>query len=113
MSRSTRASGQPSVASLSLGGGRSTVLDNALTKIGVHVIAAAGNNNKDVSDISPARAPSAITVGASNIHDERALFSNFGPVVDVFAPGESIIGPSIGGPNVCRITINLLVDYGP
>lgn len=85
--------------SMSLGGGRSTPLDNAvatLTAGGVHVVIAAGNSNTDAANTSPARAPSAITVGASNIADARASFSNYGAVVDVFAPGQDVISSWIG-----------------
>ncbi|KAJ7103679.1 serine protease [Mycena crocata] len=93
------ASGRPSIASLSLGGGASTALDSAvaaLTAAGVHVVVAAGNSNVDAANTSPARAPSAITVGAITIADARSSFSNFGAVVDIFAPGTSITSAWIG-----------------
>ncbi|KAI0669858.1 serine protease [Trametes maxima] len=93
-------SGRPSIASLSLGGGASTSLDNAvtaLTRQGVHVTVAAGNSNVDAANTSPARAAAAVTVGASTIADARASFSNFGSVVDIFAPGQNIISAWIGG----------------
>ncbi|KAF4572937.1 subtilisin-like serine protease [Pleurotus pulmonarius] len=96
---SARSSGRPSIVSMSLGGGASTALDNAvasLTSGGVHVVVAAGNSNTDAGTTSPARAPSAITVGASTIADARASFSNFGSVVDVFAPGQDVISSWIG-----------------
>lgn len=73
---------------MSLGGGAATALDNAvasLTSGGVHVVVAAGNSNTDAASTSPARAPSAITVGASAINDARSSFSNYGSVVDIFA----------------------------
>ncbi|KIM37988.1 hypothetical protein M413DRAFT_448033 [Hebeloma cylindrosporum] len=94
-----RASGRPSIVSMSLGGGVSTALDNAvttLTNAGIHVVVAAGNDNANAANTSPARAPSAVTVGASTITDARASFSNYGSVVDVFAPGASIISTWIG-----------------
>ncbi|CAA7269772.1 unnamed protein product [Cyclocybe aegerita] len=95
----SRATGRPSIASLSLGGGASTPLDSAvasLTSGGVHVTVAAGNSNTNAANTSPARAPSAITVGASTIADARASFSNYGAVVDVFAPGANVISSWIG-----------------
>lgn len=49
---------------------------------------AAGNDNRDACKYSPAAAEHAITVGASNLRDERAYFSNYGKCVDVFAPGK-------------------------
>ncbi|KAJ2918786.1 hypothetical protein MD484_g1573, partial [Candolleomyces efflorescens] len=85
---------RPSVVNMSLGGSNSTSLDDATKKLienGVHVVAAAGNSNKDAIDISPAHVSGVITVGASTIDDKRAWFSNYGSVVDVFAPGEYII----------------------
>lgn len=51
---------------------------------------AAGNDNDDACNYSPAGAELAITVGASTLYDERAFFSNYGPCVDVFAPGLDI-----------------------
>nr|AIN44165.1 serine proteinase [Volvariella volvacea] len=87
------ASGRPSVVSMSLGG----VAIHQLTSLGVHVVVAAGNNNANAANYSPARAPSAITVGASTIADARASFSNYGTIVDVFAPGQSVISAWIGG----------------
>ncbi|KAJ3565687.1 hypothetical protein NP233_g7471 [Leucocoprinus birnbaumii] len=91
--------GRPSIVSMSLGGSASTALDNAvasLTSAGIHVAVAAGNSNADAGTTSPARAPSAVTVGASTIADARASFSNFGSVVDVFAPGQNVISSWIG-----------------
>ncbi|KAI0791170.1 serine protease [Abortiporus biennis] len=94
-----RSSGRPSIATLSLGGGASTALDNAIasvTSAGIHVTVAAGNSNVDAGSTSPARAPSANTIGATTIADARASFSNFGSVVDLWAPGQNIISAWIG-----------------
>ena len=81
-----------SVANMSLGGGSSRALDqavNAAVDEGLHFAVAAGNDNRDACNYSPAAAEKAVTVGASTIGDERAYFSNFGKCVDVFAPGKS------------------------
>jgi cerevisin len=97
---SARTSGRPSIVSMSLGGGASTALDQAvvsLTNAGVHVVVAAGNSNTNAQSTSPARVPSAVTVGASGITDARASFSNYGPIVDVFAPGLDVISTWTGG----------------
>ena len=51
---------------------------------------AAGNENQNAANVSPARVQGAITVGATTIRDDRASFSNFGAVVDIFAPGQQI-----------------------
>ncbi|KAJ7578334.1 peptidase S8/S53 domain-containing protein [Mycena floridula] len=91
-----------SVANMSLGGGKSPALDLAVNKAvdnGLHFAVAAGNDNKDACNYSPAAAEKAVTVGASTIGDERAYFSNFGKCVDVFGPGMNIRSIYIGGPN--------------
>jgi len=85
--------GRSSVINMSLGGLISPPLDKAvatLTDSGIHVAVAAGNDGLDASLFSPARAPTAVTVGASNIQDQRASFSNTGIPVKIFAPGEDI-----------------------
>jgi aqualysin 1 len=83
----------PAVANMSLGGGVSTSLDSAVNNsinAGVTYAVAAGNSNTNASNSSPARVSAAITVGSSTINDARSSFSNFGSVVDIFAPGSSI-----------------------
>jgi cerevisin len=88
-----------SVANMSLGGGKSRALDdavNAAVDSGLNFAVAAGNDNRDACSFSPAGAEKAVTVGASTLGDERAYFSNFGPCVDVFAPGLNILSTWIG-----------------
>jgi subtilisin family serine protease len=83
----------PAVANLSLGGGVSQAMDDAVTRLvasGVVTVVAAGNDSADACTKSPARAPTAITVGATTATDARAGFSNFGRCVDLFAPGQAI-----------------------
>jgi len=80
----------PAVASMSLGGGISSATDSAITNLvnsGVTTVVAAGNNNVDAINSSPARVGVAITVGATTIADAKAYYSNFGSVVDIWAPG--------------------------
>ncbi|MFM8773509.1 MAG: S8 family serine peptidase, partial [Actinomycetota bacterium] len=82
------AAGQPAVANLSLGGGASASVDTAIQGAiddGVTVVVAAGNSNADACNYSPARVPSALTVGAVDNTDTRAGFSNWGTCVDLFA----------------------------
>ena len=84
---------KPAVANMSLGGGASTTTDSAVARMvsaGVTVVVAAGNENQNACNVSPARAPSAITVGSTTSSDARSSFSNFGSCVDIFAPGSSI-----------------------
>ena len=84
---------KPAVANMSLGGGASTATDDAVNRMhnaGVTVVVAAGNSNANACNSSPARAPNAITVGATTSSDARASYSNFGNCLDIFAPGSSI-----------------------
>jgi len=95
------ASGRPSIATMSLGGGIQTSVDSATTALvnaGIHVTVAAGNSNTDAANTSPARAAGVICVGASDITDARAYFSNYGSIVKVFAPGLNVISSWIGSP---------------
>ena len=83
----------PAVANMSLGGGASTSLDNAVANSiadGVTYAIAAGNSNRNACQFSPARAATAITVGATTSTDSRASYSNYGSCLDLFAPGSSI-----------------------
>jgi subtilisin family serine protease len=83
----------PAVANMSLGGGASSSLDTAVRNSiadGVTYAIAAGNSNANAANFSPARVGEAITVGSSTSTDARSSFSNFGSVVDIFAPGSSI-----------------------
>ncbi|HEY2960829.1 MAG TPA: S8 family peptidase [Pyrinomonadaceae bacterium] len=84
----------PAVANMSLGGGVSSALDTAVNNLsnsGVPIAVAAGNSNADACNSSPARAANAITVGATTTTDARSSFSNFGPCLDIFAPGSGIL----------------------
>ncbi|MFH8727572.1 S8 family peptidase [Streptomyces termitum] len=87
------AAGTPAVANLSLGGGASTTLDNAVKRSiadGVTYAVAAGNSGVNAKNSSPARVAEALTVGATDKTDAKASWSNYGAVVDLFAPGVSI-----------------------
>ena len=83
----------PSVANMSLGGGADEALDAAVQKAvasGVTFGVAAGNESSDAGQGSPARVPEAITVASSTVDDQQSDFSNFGSVVDIYAPGSDI-----------------------
>ncbi|MCA1634771.1 MAG: S8 family peptidase [Acidobacteria bacterium] len=84
----------PAVANMSLGGGASSALDTAVNNLhnaGVTIVVAAGNENQNACNVSPARAANAFTVGSTTSTDARSSFSNFGTCVDIFAPGSSIL----------------------
>ncbi|MEU9733185.1 S8 family peptidase [Streptomyces sp. NPDC048002] len=83
----------PAVANMSLGGSASTSLDTAVANSiasGVTYAVAAGNSAANASSYSPARVSTAITVGATTSTDAKASYSNYGSVLDIFAPGSSI-----------------------
>ena len=89
---------KPAVANMSLGGGASTSLDDAVRRsiaAGVTYAIAAGNGNifgiaQDACKSSPARVAEAITIGATTKTDAKTSWSNYGACVDFFAPGASI-----------------------
>jgi serine protease len=84
---------KPAVANMSLGGGASTALDQAVQNAinaGVTFVVAAGNDNTNACNGSPNRVAEAITVGSTTSSDVRSSFSNHGSCVDIFAPGSSI-----------------------
>lgn len=83
----------PAVANMSLGGGFSTALNNAVAASiasGVTYALSAGNDNFNACLFSPGSTPPALTVGSTTITDARSGFSNFGTCVDIFAPGSGI-----------------------
>lgn len=89
---------KPAVANMSLGGGASSATDTAVNNLsasGVPVAVAAGNENQNACNVSPARASAVITVGSSTSSDARSSFSNFGTCVELFAPGSSITSVGI------------------
>jgi subtilisin family serine protease len=103
---------RPSVANMSLGGGKSPALNDAVTAAvaaGISFVVAAGNENQDACNTSPASTPTAITVGATTIDDmnedsvdARSYFSNYGKCVTVLAPGELITSAWIGSTTAIR-----------
>jgi subtilisin family serine protease len=83
----------PAAANMSLGGGASQAIDDAIQRMvnaGVTTVVAAGNENQNACNTSPARAVNAITVGSTTRTDARSSFSNYGSCLDIFAPGSDI-----------------------
>jgi len=91
------------VINLSLGGSDSPALNRATCdaiQSGVVVAVAAGNESADADTSSPARVRQAITVGAVEIFlssDRQATFSNYGPLLDLYAPGVNVLSAKPGG----------------
>jgi subtilisin family serine protease len=84
---------RPAVANMSLGGGASSSLDTAVSNsiaAGVTYVVAAGNDNANACNYSPARVSGALTVASTTSSDARSSFSNYGSCLDIFAPGSSI-----------------------
>ncbi|EEQ39531.1 Subtilase family protein [Clavispora lusitaniae] len=122
----SRHSRKPGVVNLSLGAMRNSVLNKVIesaSNAGLVIVAAAGNSNVDACATSPASARSAITVGAiDDSTNTIAEFSNWGPCVDVFAPGmvvssvniyrkrdpQALSGTSMSAPIVSGLVANLL-----
>ncbi|KAF8596878.1 putative subtilisin-like serine protease [Ceratobasidium sp. AG-I] len=119
----------PTVATMSLGGGADPALDSVVSVAisrGIHFTIAAGNSNVDAGTTSPARVNAANTIGAIDSSDRKASFSNYGPVVDVWALGvhvlsawigsttavNTISGTSMATPAVAGILAVALGEYG-
>jgi subtilisin family serine protease len=86
-------SSNPSIVNMSLGGEFSQAFNDAvqgLVDANLPVVVAAGNEHVDACSESPSSTPSAITVAASTRTDGAASFSNYGPCVDIYAPGVEI-----------------------
>jgi subtilisin family serine protease len=95
----TRSCPNGTVANMSLGGGSSASMNaaaKAMVDAGVFLAVAAGNSDDDAQYYSPASEPSVCTVGASDDTDTRAYFSNYGTLVDVFAPGVDVLSTWAG-----------------
>ncbi|KAH8595031.1 peptidase S8/S53 domain-containing protein, partial [Bisporella sp. PMI_857] len=87
-----------SFANMSLGGPYSEAVNSAVAAVvraGLFMGVAAGNDGRPASRFSPASEPLACTVGATDIDDSRATYSNYGHSVDIFAPGTDILSAGI------------------
>jgi oryzin len=118
-----------SCANMSLGGGKSLALNRAVAgavKAGMVMCVAAGNDNKDAINYSPASEPLAYTIGSIDPNDTKSSYSNFGKCVDLFAPGRNITscwiqpdnkgsntisGTSMATPHVCGLALCLIACH--
>ncbi|KAF3482054.1 alkaline serine protease [Arthroderma uncinatum] len=116
-----------SVMNVSIGGPRSKAVNEAMVRAqeaGIFISVSAGNEARNASMVSPASAPELCTVAASTTNDTKAFFSNYGEVVDLFAPGVNVIsalpgrrmgpmsGTSMSSPHVCGVGGLLMATEG-
>ena len=102
---------RPAVANMSLGGGASQLLDDAVRRLaasGVMVAVAAGNSAADACSSSPSRVgggatAGVLTVAATDSNDLEASFSNYGACVDIWAPGVNVTSLKLGSKTATAI----------
>ncbi|WP_329172722.1 S8 family peptidase [Streptomyces sp. NBC_01477] len=94
---------RPAVLNASIGEERSTALNDAATALsdqGVLPVVSAGNDAADACTASPASADRVVTVAASDRQDEESGFSNWGPCVTLYAPGQAVESAKLGGGSI-------------
>lgn len=94
------------VATMSLGGAFNQGLNDAVKAAigaGIHFTIAAGNSNVPAAGTSPANVEEANTIGAVDANNQKASFSNYGELIDVWAPGVNIVSAWIDNPDSSRM----------
>jgi len=103
--------GKKAVANMSLGGGYMQAINDAVNgamQLGLVMVVAAGNDNGDACNLSPASAEDVISVGSTTQGPEpqsldvRSSFSSFGTCLTLFAPGSEITAAWVGSPTATR-----------
>jgi subtilisin family serine protease len=83
------------IINLSVGGATITRVECAAVeharRKGVLIVAAAGNDAATLQDYAPAGIPGVLTVAATDPADTRGVFSNWGPQVELAAPGIDVL----------------------
>lgn len=105
----------PAVANMSLGGSAAPALDQAVCNsiaAGVSYAIAAGNDNLNACNYSPARVRQALTLGASDARDVSASFSNTGACIDLYGPGVDIESASVGGGSTVMSGTSMASPHG-
>ena len=111
---------KPAVANLSLGGGASQALDDAVRRSaasGVFYSVAAGNDGQDACNSSPARAGAGVnngilTVAATDATDHEASWSSYGSCVDIWAPGVAVLSTKLNGGTSTKSGTSMAAPHG-
>ena len=111
---------KPAIANMSLGGGSSQALDDAVRRSaasGIFYSVAAGNDGAAACNSSPARAGAGVdngimTVAATDSTDREASWSNYGSCVDIWAPGVNVLSTKLNGGTSTKSGTSMAAPHG-